>query len=265
MSEVERAWRKPDRELTDYDFYLRARPSLGQDTRDGYARARQIAEEGLARFPESAALNLLTANAYLMDELDLGPFADCHEKFALAWKYAGQADKAKSKSRSLAYQHHILMAKLYAVYAGDFERSVEEAEAAVEMAPNEPMTRSSLSFFLSNAGRRDQAIEWASQAIRQEHNAAFNMFFKPNLAWALYHAGRYEEALDNMRGNEMLTPDVTAATYVRLGRIDEARAVVTDWLKKGPFSIATESCFAIKEPMKSALLNDLRKAGLPEK
>ena len=50
-----------------------------------------------------------------------------------------------------------------------------------------------------------------------------------------------------------------------LGRLEEARAIIADWLKKGPFSIATESCWAIKEPMKSAFLDDLRKAGLPEK
>jgi hypothetical protein len=49
-----------------------------------FARARQIAEEGLARFPNSPALNMVMANAYLMDQLDLGPFADCHDKFALA-------------------------------------------------------------------------------------------------------------------------------------------------------------------------------------
>ena len=62
----------------------------------------------------------------------------------------------------------------------------------------------------------------------------------------------------------MAAPDVAAVTYVRVGRVDEARAIIADWLKKGPFSIATESCWAIKEPMKSAFLDDLRKAGLPE-
>ena len=78
------------------------------------------------------------------------------------------------------------MAKLYTLYAGDFDRSVEEAEAAIEMAPNETVTRSLLSDWLSFAGRHDQAIEWASAALRQEHNAAFAMFLKPNLAWTLY-------------------------------------------------------------------------------
>ena len=38
-----------------------------------------------------------------------------------------------------------------------------------------------------------------------------------------------------------------------------------DWLKTGALSIAAESCWAMKEPMKSAWLDDLRKAGLPEK
>ena len=52
---------------------------------------------------------------------------------------------------------------------------------------------------------------------------------------------------------------------MRIGRVEEARAIIGDWLKKGSFSIATESCLAIKEPMKSAYLDDLLKAGLPKK
>ena len=181
QAEVEKAWRKPERELTDYDYVKRTRPSMREDTRDGFARARQIAEEGLARFPNSPALNMVVANAYLMDQLDLGPFADCHDKFALAWGYANRADNAKSKSRWLAYGHHILMAKLHAMHAGDFERSVGEAQAAVEMAPNEALTRSALSFLLAHAGRTDQAIEWASQALRQQqqHGVEKTSFSRP--------------------------------------------------------------------------------------
>ena len=264
-AEIERAWRKPDRDLTDYDYYLRARGYFPADTRESLARARQIAEEGLARFPSSPALNLLMADAFIKEQTDLGPFADCHEKFALAWKYANEADKTKSKSRRLEFAHHVVMAKLYTLYAGDFDRSIEEAEAAIEMAPNEAGTRSRLATWLSFAGRHDQAIEWASTALRQEHNAAFAMYLKPNLAWALYNAGRYDEAFETIKGSEMSTPDMAAAIYVRVGRVEEARAIIADWLKIGPITIATESCWAMKEPMKSACLDDLRKAGLPEK
>ena len=120
------------------------------------------------------------AIAFLGEQTDLGPFADCHEKFALAWKYANEADKTKSKSRRLEFIHHLVMAKLYTLYAGDFDRSIAEAEAVIEMAPNEAIIRSGLSQWLSFAGRHDQAIEWASTALRQEHNAALAMFLKPN-------------------------------------------------------------------------------------
>jgi hypothetical protein len=133
------------------------------------------------------------------------------------------------------------------------------------MAPNEPLTRSALGTFLSQAGMHDQGIEWASAALRQEHNAAFARFYKPNLAWVLYLAERYDEASENMKGNEMVAPDVTAAAFAHLGRLEEARTIIADWRKTGPFSIVTASCWAIKEPMKSVYLADLRKAGLPEK
>ena len=205
------------------------------------------------------------ANALLLEQTDLGPFPDCHEKFALAWKYASEADKSKSKSRSVERFDHEVMAKVYALHARDFDRSVEEAEAAIEIAPNDAIVRSGLSTFLSGAGKIDQAIEWGSEALRQEHSAAFQRFLKPNLAWNFYLAGRYDEALENMKGNEMVEPDVAAAINIRLGRVEEARSLIADWLKTGSFSIATELCWAIKEPMKSANLDDLRKAGLPEK
>jgi hypothetical protein len=68
-----------------------------------------------------------------------------------------------------------------------------------------------------------------------------------------------------MRGNEVVAPDVAAAAYAHLSRLEEAQAVVGDWLKTGPFSIVTASCWAIKDSMKSIYLDDLRKTGLPER
>jgi adenylate cyclase len=263
--EIEKAWRKPDRELTEYDYYHRARSYLAPGTRESLARAREVAEQGLARFPGSPALNLVIASAYSNEQTDIGPFPDCHEKFALAWSRVSDADKAKNKSRFLTFQEHFLLAKLYALHAGDFDRSVEEAKAVVEMAPNEPIIRSAMATFLSQAGRLDEGVEWASVALRQEHNATFARWLKPNLGWSLYLAGRNGEAWEAIKDDVMVEPDVAAAILVRLGREDEARAVIADWRKIGSFSIASASCWPIKEPMKSLYLDDVRKAGLPEK
>jgi adenylate cyclase len=263
--EAESAWRKPDRELTDFDYLLRAMTHIRQDSRDGFARAEDILQEGLARFPDSPALKLRLAFAYVSEQTALGPFADCHEKFALASRYAVGADKTKNKSRYLTLLSHLVMARLYLLHAGDYERGVSEAEAAVEMAPNDAQMRSGLAGMIANAGRIDEGIDWASRALAEPHNSAFGKYYKPNLAWVLYLAGRYDEALENVRGYEMVAPDITAAIYVRLGRVEEARSLIADWLKIGSFSVATERCWAIREPMNSAYLDDLRKTGLPGK
>ena len=264
-AEMEKAWRKQDRDLTEYDYFLRARSHYTPETREGLARVRQIAEEGLARFPDSPALNLQIANALQLEQLDFGPFPDCHEKFALAWKYASAANKSKSNSRLVEFFDHVVMAKVYNLHAKDFDRSVEEAEAAMEMAPNDAQNRSGLSTFLSAAGKIDLAIEWGTEALRQAHNAAFARYLKSNLAWDLYAAGRYDEALETIKGDEMASPDVAVAIYAHLGRLDEARSIVADWQKQTPHSIATQACYAMKEPMSSVYLDDMRKAGLPEK
>jgi adenylate cyclase len=71
-AEMEKAWRKPNRDLTDYDFSLRATSNYTPESREGLARVRQIAEEGLARFPDSPALNLHIANASCWSKQTLG-------------------------------------------------------------------------------------------------------------------------------------------------------------------------------------------------
>jgi adenylate cyclase len=264
-AEMEKAWRKPKSDLTVRDYALRALSQYVPETLEGLARVRQIAEEGLARFPNAAALNLHMAHTLILEQMDLGPFSDCHEKFALAWKYAKEADKYKSTLRVLEAFYHTVMAKLFALHANDFDRSIEEAEAALEIAPNDAVNRSALSTFLSSAGKIDESIEWGTKAIRQEHNAAFARFLKSNLAWNLYLARRYDEALEALKGSEMVSPDVTVSLFAHVGRLDEARSIVAEWQKQTPHSIATQACYAIKEPMKSMYLDDLRKAGLPEK
>ena len=63
----------------------------------------------------------------------------------------------------------------------------------------------------------------------------------------------------------MVTPDAAVAIYVRVGRLGEAQSILADWQKETRHSIATQACYAMKEPMNSRYLDDLRKAGLPEK
>ena len=52
--EQEAAWRKPESELTEWDYALRSQSEALKFTVDNNLRGRKIAEEGLKRFPDSA-------------------------------------------------------------------------------------------------------------------------------------------------------------------------------------------------------------------
>jgi len=257
------AWRKPESALTDYDWYLRSQTYFMRFTPEDNLRSRKIAEDGLARFPDSPLLKIRLAWTYMSVADTFGPFEDCHENAEMAYKLGREAEEAKNKSRFLIYQSRKLMGHAYGWRAADVDRSVQEIEAVVEMSPYDAELRQSSAFYLANAGKLDEAIDWASWAVA--HDSQKNPFAKGNLAWALYLAGRNEEALKAIKGGEAFGMPTLAAIYVRLNRIDDAKATIAEWLKAGPHSILTESCWPVREPMKQKYLDDLRKAGLPEK
>jgi adenylate cyclase len=256
------AWRKAESALTDYDWHLRSLTYFMRLTPDDNLRSRKIAEDGLKRFPDSPLLKNRLAWTYIIEsETAYGPFENCRETIDNAYKLGRQADDATNKSRFLIYQNLKLMAHVYGWHR-DFDRSVQQAEAAVAMSPYDAELRS-LAFFLANAGSLVEASEWSSWATGHDQQKNFGL--KGTLAWAYYLAGRTEEAQKAIKGSESLWGDLNAAIYARLGRIDEAKAAAADWLKIAPHSIQTQSCMPIREPMKSMYLDDLRKAGVPER
>jgi adenylate cyclase len=257
------AWRKPESTLTDYDYYLRSQTYFMRYTWDDNQRSRKIAEEGLACFPDSALLKIKDAWTYMVEADTFGPFENCRESAEVAYKLGREAEEAKNKSRFLIYQSRKLMAHTYAWHGADFDRSVQEAEATVEMSPHDAELRGSLAFYIANAGKLDEAIEWGSWAVA--HDSQKNPFAKGNLAWTLYLAGRNEEALKAIKGGESFSLSTLAVIYVRLGRIAEAKATITNLLKTGSHSIITEACWPMREQIKRMYLDGLRKAGLPER
>ena len=186
------AWRKATSDLEEYDYFQRCKHLYFRFTPEDNAAARQICQEGLARFPDSALLRIMIAWTYLEPTLDLWT-KPSDPDIALAWQFGKEAEAAEDKSRLETWLCHWLMALLYQWHEEDFDRSVIEAEATVQIAPYDGFTRSVLASYLANAGRTDQAIEWAEEAIRRDPNSPD--WWQGNLAWAYYLAGRYEDAL----------------------------------------------------------------------
>ena len=150
--EEEASWRKPDSDLTEYDYYLRSMTYIMKFTSDNALRARKIAEDGLKRFPNSANLKIRLAYSYLLESLAFGPFENCRETIDTAFKLGREAEEAKNKSRFEIYQTRRLMAHAYAWHGEEFDRAIDDAEATVEMAPYDAADRGQFAFYLANAG-----------------------------------------------------------------------------------------------------------------
>jgi adenylate cyclase len=255
------AWRKPESALTDYDYYLRSMTYFMRYTPEDNLRSRKIAEEGLTRFPNSPMVKIRLAWTYLAEAETFGPFEDCRKWIEHAYALGREAEDAKNKSRFLIYQSMKLMSHVN-VWREDFDRSVQQAEAAVEMSPFDAELRATEALVLASAGKLDKAIEWASWAFAREPQRYFTA---DTLAWAYYLAGRSDDAVKVIKARESSESWPALAIYAHAGRLDEAKATTALYLKSGPHSVQGEACQPIRGPMKQTYLDDLRKAGEPER
>ena len=253
------------------DYYMRGHAIFLQDplTQECNARARQIWEEGLAKFPDSALLRIKICFTYepsLLNGWSKDPGGDLER----AWKLGTEAQAMENKSRLETWLGHWVMAFLYQWHDGDFARSVAEAEAVIKMVPYDARSRGDLAQYLANAGKTDEAVQWGKEAIRLDAKGPDWYHF--NLGWAYYVGGRPKDALAELR---MLTwssgTTILAAVYTRLGQMDDAHAQIAELEKVAPgWTIAREARYPggrqpqLIEPFQKAYLDDLRKAGLPE-
>jgi tetratricopeptide (TPR) repeat protein len=155
------------------------------------------------------------------------------------------------------------MTFLYQWHEQDFERSVAEAEAAIQMVPYDALSRAALAGSVASAGRVDEAIEWSKESMRRDPTGLeWGIGY---LSWAYYLAGRYEDALAELQKMREPWPLVLVPVDVRLGRIEEARTVMAAFVRANPeHTLEDEARWPLKEPLKQTYLDDLRKAGMPE-
>jgi adenylate cyclase len=260
--EERRSWSKDEASLDAYDYYLRGASFFLRFTPDDNEKARAIFEEGLRKYPDDALLQVKAAWCFLM-RVEYQVSKDPREDIERAWAYAQSTKTAPAQSHLATYLLHHLMASLYQYRDDDFIHSIDEAKAAMSMAPYETVSRADLAFRLASAGDAREAIAWAERAVNNDPNPA--PWYYQTLAWAYYVGQRYDDALKAVARYKADYPALYAAICVRLGQLDEARSAVADALKAGTkLSIANEGATPQIEPQRAAYLNDLRAAGVPE-
>lgn len=251
----------PDADLTAYDCYLQAQGHYYRHADSGYKEAERLYEKAIALDPGFARAR--SALAFLH-------FQRFKKYFSVPF------ERIEERTRDLAfvalrldpddYLAHWVLGRLYS-YLGRQTRSLAEFNRALHINPNDANLLADFADFLVYFGRPEDAITCCQRAIRLNPNCPDWYWW--NLAFAYFHLGRYEEAVESLermtatgQGRRLL-----AAAYAHLGRLGEARAEAVAFLKANPrFSVAE---WARTEPYGDPdelqrYVSGLRKAGLPE-
>jgi adenylate cyclase len=233
-AEIERATRKPTADLTAYDFYLRAMPGFYARTQTGYASAKRLLEEAIARDsgfaqarsmlarlwelgvfagwePDVEAASAraigLAREALASDSTDPLVLARCG--YVLTLLGGVHAEGAALLDRAIAANPNCAEAYIrgawVSVWNGDFAAALSRADASERLDPlsleamNCLNLRAAAHFF---SRRFDAAIDAAERAIGRAPD--FNSARRTLIA-ALTHSGREEDAREQAK--ELLRRD----------------------------------------------------------
>jgi adenylate cyclase len=228
------------------------------------AIALRIAEEAVAECPDDPGAYTAQGNAYHHAAYLGGPTL----RSEAIKKSMESAQKALEIDNSLC-EPHILLSALYTL-KGEHQKALAEAETAVSLNPGNIDALSQYAWTLGFVGRNNEAVPVFEKIIR------LNPYAKPTIfrgyGRALINAGRFEEAVAALKKAAQLAPDdkytrlQLIRAYIKMDKDKEARAEAAEVLRIDPqFSL---EAFAKSIPRSAGVddwINDLRKAGLPEK
>ncbi len=236
-----RVWASGSLAWSAYDSYLRGRDRFYQHGDSGFREAEALFRQAIEQ-----------------DE----KFAPAYS--ALAWLYFVQFklfrthsfDEIRGKARELALQAlrldktefraHWVLGGLF-LHEGRRAQCLGEFEKAIAINPNDANLLAWSAEALVYCGEIDEALERCEAAIRLNPNCPD--WYHWVMASALFHMGRYEDALAKL--DRMSEPEhagrLKAATYAHLGRNQEAQREAAKFMNLVPtFSIsrwASTECY----------------------
>jgi len=154
---------------------------------------------------------------------------------------------------------------------GEFEKAEKAAAESIRIAPNYADGYGLLALIHNSLGTADIALEYAKRGMQLNPYYTWDYLF--NVGFAQYLLGNYTQAIEVLEKaqarNENAVPIklYLAASYVRAGRIEDAQWVVEQLQILNPETTLshTDDSIALANPKnKQMLLDDLRKAGMPE-
>ena len=219
--------RAPTESLAAYDCFLRGREYHHRWTPEDNARAIDMLERAIALDPVFALAHAWLACAFFSRTFfDSDPTLVSRCWAAIQRAYA--LDDGQSEVHRILFAFHLQWK--------EFDKADFHAERALALNPNDDRLVCQVGELATYSGRPGEGERWLGRALRLNPQHPVPRYWL-RLAQALYHQGRFDEALAAVRRETIPVPhDLTylAAILARLGRRDEAAAVVQRILAGNP-------------------------------
>ena len=186
-------------------------------------------------------------------------------------KLVSSAESAVALDNRDPFGYHAL-GHAYAL-TGKRDEMIAAYELAVDLNPSSALVQMCFGESIALAGRPAEAIRHLEKAIQLSPKDPGMVYVFHGLALAHFAAGRYEEAVDWAKQALSHQPDFAfayrtlATTYAHLGQLEEARAALHDAVRRAPaFTLASgrRVLLAADPLVGERYLDGLRKAGMKD-
>jgi len=263
--EQARLYGKSTKNLEAYGMVLQAREYFRRMDKDSNLLARKMFEEAISMDPQYAVAYCYLGYTHWMDVM-FGASKSPKQSIGLAVELA---QKAIAINESLPLAHGLL-AYLYTMKR-QHDKGIAEGERAIALDPNSADSHLWLAYALRYSGRPKEALTYVKKAIRLNPYPPTSYFL--HLGAINRMTGHYEEAISaykkalQRKGTNLWAHIGLAATYISLGREEEAQVEASEVLKIDP-KLSLDR-LAKRLPYKNkadseSLIDALKRAGLPE-
>ena len=232
--ERERIAEHPQLNEDAYELYQRGLWHHYRHTKEDNIEAQAYFRRALALDAQyaqaTAALALALCNAAYLNWAE-----DAEANYAEAYNLAQRAVSLDPR-----YPAARFALALVSSWSGRTDRSVAEYKEAVKLNPSYAAAHVMLGAWLTYMGEPEKAIPLVENGIRLSPSDPRLFIWLPSLAAAHYQLRHYDQALEiarrawSLKRNWPLGLPYVVAGYVQLGRMDEARAALSELKQLDP-------------------------------
>lgn len=265
-AEVTRLSKRSINSFAAYDLFLQGRRAYNEQTAEGLVRAEALYRRAINLDPGFAraygALGIALSRQFQFDFVKSAR----NERLAEAYEVAKKAVSIEPTSPqawwALGFVH---------LWRGEFEQAADAVEQSVALSPNFADGWALLSQINNVLGRGSQALRFIRKAMVLNPRYTWEYAYSEGRGY--YNIGEYEKAVRALstalkRNESSLYPRLyLAASYFRLGRLEDARWEITRLEVVNPkisLSHLQKSMPLLAGEHRDRLFEDLKQAGMPQ-